>query len=91
LYYLNYRHPDGRFAGVVVVESYTHLDASMKAAVSGADRGLDLAGVQELESGRHIPAAMIGRLLCDGDLRWLQEAITLKPRGPLARGRTAAR
>jgi hypothetical protein len=43
LLWLNYCHPDGRFdrfAGVVVVESYTHLHASMKAAVSGADRGL---------------------------------------------------
>jgi hypothetical protein len=92
LYCLNYRHPDGRFAGVVVVESYTHLHASMKAAVSGADRGLDFAGVHELESGQQIPAAMIGRLLYDGDLRWLQKAITLKKRpGPLAQRRIAER
>jgi hypothetical protein len=38
----DYCHPDGhfdRFAGVVVVESYTHLHANMKAEVSGAERG----------------------------------------------------
>ena len=47
LFWLNYCHPDGRFdrfAGVVVVESHTHLHASMKAEVSGADRGLNRAG-----------------------------------------------
>jgi len=53
LFWLNYCHPDGRFdrfAGVVVVESYTHLHASMKAEVSGADRGLDFAGAHELDA-----------------------------------------
>jgi hypothetical protein len=48
LFLLNYCHPDGRFAGVVVVESYTHLHASMKAEVSGADRGLNFAGATSL-------------------------------------------
>jgi hypothetical protein len=47
----------------------------MKVEVSGADRGLDFAGAYELESGRQIPVTMIGRLLDDGDVRRLQEAI----------------
>ncbi len=66
LFWLNYCHPDGRFdrfAGVVVVESHTHLHASMKAEVSGADRGLNFAGAHELDakSARQVPADMIGR------------------------------
>jgi hypothetical protein len=92
LYWLNYRHPDGRFAGVVVAESYTHIHASMKAAVSGADRGLDFAGVHEIESGRQIPVTMIGRLLDNGDVRRLREAIMLrKPPGPSVQRPTPAR
>ena len=70
--------------------AYTHLHASMKAEVSGADRGLDFAGAHELDakSGRQIPAAMIGRLLVDGDIRKLQQAITpKKPASPTVRGR----
>ena len=68
LFLLNYCHPDGRFdrfAGVVVVESYTPLHATMKAEVLGADRGLDFAGAHELDakSARQVPADMIGRLL----------------------------
>jgi hypothetical protein len=94
LFLLNYCHPDGRFdrfAGVVVVESYTPLHASMKAEVSGADRGLNFAGAHELDakSARQVPADMIGRLLDDGDIRKLQQAITpKKPASPTVRGRT---
>jgi hypothetical protein len=96
LFWLNYCHPDGRFdrfAGVVVVESYTHLHASMKAEVSGADRGLDFAGAHELDakSARQVPADMIGRLLDDGDIRKLQQAITPKPADPTVRGRPVAK
>src|SRR6266849_5709674 len=94
LFLLNYCHSDGRFAGVVVVESYTHLHASMKAEVSGADRGLDFAGAHELDakSARQVPADMIGRLLDDGDIRTLQQAITTeKPAVPTVRGRPAAK
>src|SRR6266566_6209957 len=93
LFWLNYCHPDGRFdrfAGAVVVESYTHLHASMKAEVSGADRGLDFAGSRELDakSARHVPADLIGRLLDDGDIRKLQQAIMPKePVSPIVRGR----
>src|SRR6266850_7666084 len=91
LFLLNYCHSDGRFAGVVVVESCTHLHASMKAEVSGADRGLDFAGAHELDakSARQVPADMIGRLLDDGDICKLQQAITpKKPASPTVRGRT---
>ena len=93
LFLLNYCHPDGRFdrfAGVVVVESYTPLHATMKAEVLGADRGLDFAGAHELDakSARQVPADMIGRLLDDGDIRKLQQAITpKKPASPTVRGR----
>ncbi len=79
-----------RFAGVVVVESYTHLHASMKAEVSGADRGLNFAGSHELDakSERQVPADLIGRLLDDGDIRKLQQAIMPKePVSPIVRGR----
>ena len=97
LFWLNYCHPDGRFdrfAGVVVVESYTHLHASMKAEVSGADQGLSFAGAHEIDakSARQVPADMIGRLLDDGDIRRLQQAIApKKPAGPTVRGRPAAK
>jgi hypothetical protein len=97
LFWLNYCHPDGhfdRFAGVVVVESYTHLHASMKAEVSGADRGLNFAGAHELDakSARQVPADMIGRLLDYGDIRRLQRAIAPeKPAAAPVRGRPAAK
>src|SRR5713101_2534578 len=94
LFLLNYCHSDGRFAGVVVVESYTHLHASMKAEVSGADRGFNFAGAHELDakSARQVPADMIGRLLVDGDIRKLQQAIKpKKPAAPIVRCRTAAK
>jgi hypothetical protein len=41
LFWLNYRHPDGRAAGVVVVESGDLLHARLKAALAGADRELE--------------------------------------------------
>jgi hypothetical protein len=41
LFWLTYRHPDGRAAGVVVVDSPDLLQARFKAAVHGFDRGLD--------------------------------------------------
>ena len=97
LFWLNYCHSDGRFdrfAGAVVVESYTHLHASVKAEVSGADRGLNFAGSHELDakSARQVPADMIGRLLDDGDLRKLQQAIApKKPAAPTIRRQPAAK
>ncbi len=80
LFWLRYRHPDSRFAGVVVLESDTLIRARMKAAASGAVQGLDFVGAHQLDKGsaRRIPADMIGRLVHDGDLRRLQQAITHK-------------
>jgi hypothetical protein len=65
----------------------------MKAEVSGADRGLDFAGAQELDakSARQVPADMIGRLLDDGDIRKLHQAITPeKPASPTIRGKRSS-
>jgi hypothetical protein len=89
-FWLNYCHPDGhfdRFAGVVVVESYTH---------SGGVRGRSgaFAGAHELDakSARQVPADMIGRLLDYGDIRRLQRAIAPeKPAAAPVRGRPAAK
>ena len=56
--------------------------------------GLDFAGAHELDakSARQVPADMIGRVLDDGDLRRLQQAITpKKPAAPTVRGRPAAK
>src|SRR5260370_39642211 len=62
LFWLRYRHPDSRFAGVVVLESDTLIRARMKAAASGAVQGLDFVGAHQLDKGsaRRIPADMIG-------------------------------
>jgi hypothetical protein len=78
LFWLRYRHPDSRFAGVVVLESDTLIRARMKAAASGAVQGLDFVGAHQLDKGsaRRIPTDMIGRLVHDGDLRRLQQEIT---------------
>jgi hypothetical protein len=94
LFWLNYRHPDGRFAVVAVVEAMALIQARMKAAVTGLDQGLDFAVGHELDeqSARQIPADMIGRLLDDGDLRRLQRIITRKkPTAPSVRLRSSAK
>jgi hypothetical protein len=41
LFWLTYRHHDGRAAGVIVVESNGLLHARLKASLAGADRGLE--------------------------------------------------
>jgi len=44
--------------------------------------------IRKSREQREIPAAMIGRLLVDGDIRKLQQAITpKKPASPTVRGR----
>jgi hypothetical protein len=94
LFWLRYRHPDGRFAGVVVLKSDTLIRARMKAAGSEAVQGLDFVGAHQLDkaSARQIPADMIGRLIHDGDLRKLQQAITpTKPAAPSVQRRPAAK
>jgi hypothetical protein len=94
LFWINYRHLNGRPAGVVAIESNSLIHARMKAALSGADRGLDFADAVEFDeaSARKIPADMIGRFLDDDDLRELLEAITSKkPSVPSVRRRTASK
>jgi hypothetical protein len=66
LFWLTYRHPDDRAAGVVVVESRSGLlHARLKASLAGADRELEFASGHQLDplSAEQIPANMIGRLL----------------------------
>jgi hypothetical protein len=51
LFWLNYRDPEGRPAGVVVLESSALIQARMKAAVLGFDPGLECDGHQLDEAG----------------------------------------
>jgi hypothetical protein len=73
LFWLNYRHPRGRFAGVVVIESSTLVSARMAAAVYGLNDRLEFESGQELdqESALKVPTDMLGRLLDDRELRKL--------------------
>jgi hypothetical protein len=93
LFWLTYRHSDGRAAGVVVIESRSGiLHARLKASLAGADRGVEFASGQQLDpvSAEQIPENMIGRFLDDGDLRELnQMLIKKKPPVPAVRRRTA--
>ena len=94
LFWLTYRHPDGRAAGVVVIESGDLLHARLRAALAGADRELEFASGHQLDqaSARQIPERVIGRLLDDGDLRKLHRMLLKKkPPAPSVRRRTAAR
>ncbi len=93
VFWLNYRHPDGGFAGVAVVEAPALVQARMKAAVAGLDPGFECDGYALDEvSARQIPPDMIGRLLDDGDLRRLQRIITRKkPAAPSVRRRSSAK
>jgi hypothetical protein len=94
LFWLTYRHPDGRAAGVVVVDSPDLLQARFKAAVHGFDRGLDFESGHQLDpaSADQIPANIMGQLLDDGDLRKLHRMLLKKkPLAPSVRRRTAAK
>jgi hypothetical protein len=94
LLWLTYRHPDGRTAGVVVIESSDPLNARLMASLSGVDQGLEFASGHPLdpESAGQIPANMIGRFLDDGDLRKLHRALLKKkPPAPSVRRQTAAK
>jgi hypothetical protein len=51
LVWLDYRDPEGRSAGVVVLESSALIQARMKAAVLGLDPGLECEGHQLDEVG----------------------------------------
>jgi hypothetical protein len=92
--FLTYRHPDGRAAGVVVVESRGLLHARLMASLAGADRGREFVSGHQLdpESAGQIPANMIGRLLDDGDLQKLHRMlIKKKPTAPSVRRQTASK
>jgi len=94
LFWLTYRHPNGRAAGVVVIESGDLLHARFKAALAGADRKLDFASCHQLDpaSVDQIPAKMMGRRLDDGDLRKLRRMLVKKkPPAPSVRRRAAAK
>ena len=82
LFWSNYRYPDGKFAGAMVIEATALISARMQAAVFGLDEGLHFAGGREVnaEIGRQVPESMIGRLLDFRDLRRLHHLLfTEKP------------
>ena len=74
LFWMKYRHPDGRFAGALVIESSALVSARMAATVFGLDDGLEFVSGCEIEttSAERIPASMIDRLLSEDDLRRLR-------------------
>jgi hypothetical protein len=85
LFWLNYRHPRGRFAGAVVIESSSLVSARMAAAVYGLNDRLEFASGHELdqESALKVPTDMLGRLLDDRELRKLSRML-LGPKKPPA-------
>jgi hypothetical protein len=94
LFWLDYCHPDGRFADAAVIEASTLVSARMTAAVYGLNDQLKFASGHELDdaSAHEIPENMIGRLLDDRDLRRLQHFLMpRKPPAPSVRRRKAAR
>jgi hypothetical protein len=80
LFWLKYRHRDGRFAGVVVTEATALIIARMQAAVFGLDDGLDFAGGDKIDdaSACRIPDSMIDRLLDHSDLSGLHWQLLTK-------------
>jgi hypothetical protein len=88
------RYPDGRVAGVVVIEAPDLLQARLKAALAGADRELEFASGHQLDplSAEQIPDEMLGRRLNRGDLRKLHRMLVRKkPPAPSVRRLTAAK
>jgi hypothetical protein len=85
LFWLNYRHPRGRFAGAVVVESSSLVSARMAATVYGLNDRLEFASGHELdlESALKVPTDTLGRLLDDRELRKLSRML-LGPKKPPA-------
>jgi len=89
-FWLNYRYPDGQFAGAVVIEATALLSARMLAAVFGLDEGLDFAGGIKIDSASadRIPDIMIDRLLNHRDLRRLHRlCLTKQPPAPSVKAR----
>jgi hypothetical protein len=66
----------------VVIQSTGLLHARIKAALAGADQGLEFVSGHQLdqESASHIPVNTIGRFLNAGDLRKLQRMLSRKSR-----------
>lgn len=94
LFWLKYRHRDGRFAGAVVTEATALMIARMQAAVFGLDDGLDFAGGDKIDdaSACRIPESMIDRLLVHRDLsrlHWL--LLTKMPPAPSVKVRPSRR
>jgi hypothetical protein len=85
LFWLKYRHPRGRFAGAVVIESSSLVSARMAAAVYGLNDRVEFESGHELdqESALKVPTDMLGRLLDDGELRNLSRML-LGPKKPPA-------
>jgi hypothetical protein len=86
LFWLAYRHPNGRAAGVVVIESDDLFHARLRAALAGANREFEFASGHQLDplSAEQIPVSMMGRLLDGGDLRKLhQMLLKKKPPAPI--------
>jgi hypothetical protein len=91
LFWMKYRHPDGRFAGAVVIKASALISARMAATVFGLDDGLEFVSGCEIEAtnAERIPAIMIDRLLSEDDLRRL--LLTKKTPAPSASHTTTAR
>jgi hypothetical protein len=92
LFWLNYRHPDGHFAGAVVLEATALVIARMQAAVFGLDDGLYFVSGHEIDdaSAQRTRESMIGRLLGKGDLRKLHRMLIQKrPPAPSVKVRPA--
>jgi hypothetical protein len=91
LFWMKYRHPDGRFAGGVVSKASALISARMAATVLGLDDGLEFVSGCEIEAtnAERIPAIMIDRLLSEDDLRRL--LLTKKTPAPSVSHRTIAR
>ena len=84
LFWLNYRHPRGRFAGAVVIESSSLVSARMAATVYGLNDRLEFASGHELdqESALKVPTDMLGRVLDDRELRKLSRMLLGLKRPP---------
>ena len=83
-FWLNYRYPDGQFAGAVVIEASALIIARMQAAVFGLDEGLSFAGGRAIDDARvdQIPESMVDRLLDHRDLRRLHRLFLTKKLPP---------
>jgi hypothetical protein len=84
LFWLSYRHTNGSFAGVVMIESNALVNARMRAALSGADEGLLFVSGHVLDSDNtaQVPSDLIGRLLDRSDLLKLERMLLDKKLSP---------